>query len=250
MSGLPSGASVSYMPVQKDFTNVGSYTISAVVTMENYSELTLNATLVIEKRVVEVKINSLQTKYLEPLKLASEYGYEILTQDAIAEGDDEQDLAIVINVLYELQNGYRDAGEYVITATSSSENYSVLFINGVYTITKLESVITAQDVDVVYDGKYHGIVAVINNDEQVISYSNANSFKDVLQGGYEVVISTDETVNYHAASITRKVTIQKRDIAIKINDLDVKPYEKDKKLLISNLNLRLYAHTSPEEQGN
>ena len=34
---------------------------------------------------------------------------------------------------------------------------------------------------------------------------------------------------------------------IKINKLSVKPFEKDKKILISKLNLRLYAHTSPEE---
>lgn len=35
---------------------------------------------------------------------------------------------------------------------------------------------------------------------------------------------------------------------IKINDLNVKPYNKDKKVLISTLNLRLYAHTAPDEE--
>lgn len=34
---------------------------------------------------------------------------------------------------------------------------------------------------------------------------------------------------------------------IKINDLSIKPYEKDKKILIANMSLRLYAHTTPEE---
>lgn len=34
---------------------------------------------------------------------------------------------------------------------------------------------------------------------------------------------------------------------IKINELEVKPYAKDKKILVSNLGLRLYAHTSPQE---
>lgn len=34
---------------------------------------------------------------------------------------------------------------------------------------------------------------------------------------------------------------------IKINELDVKPYKKDKKILISKLSLRLYAHTAPED---
>lgn len=34
---------------------------------------------------------------------------------------------------------------------------------------------------------------------------------------------------------------------IKINELEVKPYEKDKKVLITNLSLRLYAHTEPDE---
>jgi Tfp pilus assembly protein PilO len=37
---------------------------------------------------------------------------------------------------------------------------------------------------------------------------------------------------------------------IKINKLVVKPYEKDKKVLISNLSLRLYARTEPEEDTN
>ena len=34
---------------------------------------------------------------------------------------------------------------------------------------------------------------------------------------------------------------------IRINDLEVKPYAKDKKILLSSLSLRLYAHTEPEE---
>ena len=35
---------------------------------------------------------------------------------------------------------------------------------------------------------------------------------------------------------------------IKINEIDVKPYEKDKKILLTSLSLRLYAHTAPEEE--
>ena len=34
---------------------------------------------------------------------------------------------------------------------------------------------------------------------------------------------------------------------IKINNLEVQPYPKDKKILLSKLSLRLYAHTSPED---
>ena len=33
---------------------------------------------------------------------------------------------------------------------------------------------------------------------------------------------------------------------IRINELDVTPYEKDKKVLVTNLSLRLYAHTAPD----
>ena len=33
---------------------------------------------------------------------------------------------------------------------------------------------------------------------------------------------------------------------IKINEVSVKPYEKDKRILIADLSLRLYAHTAPE----
>ncbi len=34
---------------------------------------------------------------------------------------------------------------------------------------------------------------------------------------------------------------------IKINNIEVKPYQKDKTILITNLSLRLYAHTAPED---
>lgn len=35
---------------------------------------------------------------------------------------------------------------------------------------------------------------------------------------------------------------------IKINELSIKPYDKDKKILVVNLSLRLYAHTTPQEE--
>ena len=35
---------------------------------------------------------------------------------------------------------------------------------------------------------------------------------------------------------------------IRINSIEVKPYPRDKKILISNISLRLYAHTSPDEE--
>lgn len=35
---------------------------------------------------------------------------------------------------------------------------------------------------------------------------------------------------------------------IKINELSIKPYEKDKKVLITELSLRLYAHTEPADE--
>lgn len=37
---------------------------------------------------------------------------------------------------------------------------------------------------------------------------------------------------------------------IKINKIEVLPYPKDKKILVSNLSLRLYAHTSPDSEDS
>ena len=34
---------------------------------------------------------------------------------------------------------------------------------------------------------------------------------------------------------------------IRINNVEIKPYDKDKRILITNMSLRLYAHTSPED---
>ena len=36
---------------------------------------------------------------------------------------------------------------------------------------------------------------------------------------------------------------------IKINDIDVTPYQQDKKILLSTISLRLYAHTTPEKES-
>lgn len=35
---------------------------------------------------------------------------------------------------------------------------------------------------------------------------------------------------------------------IKINSIEIRPYEKDKKILLTTLNVRLYAHTAPDEE--
>lgn len=40
--------------------------------------------------------------------------------------------------------------------------------------------------------------------------------------------------------------IQQYPYYIKINEVNVKPYSKDKKILITNMSIRLYAHTTPE----
>ncbi len=35
---------------------------------------------------------------------------------------------------------------------------------------------------------------------------------------------------------------------IRINNIEIKPYQKDKKVLLTNLSLRMYAHTAPTEE--
>lgn len=218
VSGLAQGASVVYTPQVKDFTDAGTYEITAVISMENYSDLTLTASLVINKKEVDVKVNDLTSKYKEALKTESEYSFTILTQDALAEGDDEFDLAITFNMLEAVDNMVLVCGRYEITATSASKNYDVNITSGYYTIEKIEGVISAQDVVVVYDGEYHGINATVNNDEQQISYSNVNSFKNVVSE-QEVVVSVNETLNYKASSVTKKVTITKKPVQITVNNM-------------------------------
>lgn len=218
VSGLAQGASVVYNPQVKEFTDAGTYEITAVISMENYSDLTLTASLVINKKEVSVKVNDLTSKYKEALKAESEYSYTILTQDALAEGDDEFDLAISFEILTAVDNMAIVCGTYEITATSSSKNYDVAITSGYYTIEKIDGVISAQDVSVVYDGAYHGISATVNNDEQQISYSNVNSFKNVT-AGEEVIVSVNETLNYKASSVAKKVIITKKPIQVTINNM-------------------------------
>lgn len=73
-----------------------------------------------------------------------------------------------------------------------------------------------------------------------------DKFVEYEKGSYFVCdVNMDLVSNY--TNLGKLIeSIQQYPYYIRINDLDVKPYPADKKILISKLSLRLYAHTEPE----
>lgn len=98
----------------------------------------------------------------------------------------------------------------------------------------------------------------------IVEMVHANSIK-IKSIGYEYNPETDSFVKFgkdvyfvcdvNMELVSNYINLGKliQDIYqypyyIKINELEVKPYAKDKKILLSNLKIRLYAHTTPEEE--
>jgi hypothetical protein len=119
-------------------------------------------------------------------------------------------------------NTATNAGTYTITATimplvSGVDCEPVIKI-GVLTINKMQSVITADEIQShIYDGTQKNVIASLNHTESALSYVSQQGYTDA--GVYPVTISVPETANYFGASETVNLAIENADFAgIALND--------------------------------
>lgn len=108
------------------------------------------------------------------------------------------------------------------------------------------------DSDTLFFTLYNDVIEMLHNNsikvksmDYVYSPENDNF---VLQAGEQYIVCD---VNLEILSNYKNLgnfiqDVYKYPYYIKINKVDVKPYAKDKKVLISNISLRLYAHTEPQ----
>ena len=83
----------------------------------------------------------------------------------------------------------------------------------------------------------------------VIEMVHSNSVK-IKAIDYTYNPETDELVSNYVNLGKLIQDLYQYPYYIKINEIEVKPYQKDKKILITNLSLRMYAHTEPDDTTN
>lgn len=128
-----------------------------------------------------------------------------------------------INYYYndEIVRNIVNAGDYkVILDFTEFNDLSYTFVYE-FKISKANSIITANDIDVVYDGDEYSILYSLNHDEAEI-VSTLNSF--ITAGEYFVTLSVPETKNYLGLTITKTVNIRKKTYDISSISFDSQTY--------------------------
>ncbi len=108
--------------------------------------------------------------------------------------------------------------------------------------------------DTLFFTLYNDVIEMVHANSvkiKAIDYTyNPNSDKFV-QAGKDVYFVCDVNMELVSNYVNLGKLLQdlyQYPYYIKINEIDVKPYEKDKKILLTTLSLRLYAHTAPSEE--
>lgn len=108
--------------------------------------------------------------------------------------------------------------------------------------------------DTIFFTLYNDVIEMVHGNSvkiRTISYTPNPESDSFVQFGKDVYYVCDVNMELVSNYVNLGKLIQdlyQYPYYIKINELEVKPYQKDKKVLISNLSLRLYAHTAPEEE--
>ncbi len=208
---LPEGVTVTY--TGNGVTDAGEHAVTATLTGANYNNLTLNATLTIEKADYDMSGIALNGKTVT---------YDGNEQSVLIEGT----LPEGLEVSYE-GNGVTDVGVYTVTATftNSNPNYNdVAAMTATITIVKSDvEGITFSDLTVTYDGEAHSALITGTLPEGVTVAYDVNGF--INAGVYTVTATfTDTTGNYNdLPDLTATVTINKASLegVITLNNLTV-----------------------------
>ncbi len=192
VSGLPTGATVKYTG-REEKKNAGTYPATAKITKEGYNDLTLNATLTINKATFTGITFSNST-------LTYDGDSHILSE---ATG-----VPSFANVVYSGRSSQTNAGTYPASATISADNYNDLVLNATLTINKASfSGITFASDTLTYDGNSHilaeatGVPSFAN-----VAYSGRAS---KTNAGTYPASATISAPNYNDLVLNATLTINK-----------------------------------------
>ena len=203
-----------------DRPNVGKYNIDRIVKENsNYEVRVMNyleAVYEVTAREIKIIINAAEKTY--DGKTPPVFTWERAKGYEMAYDDDETALGIALM----LAGGAAgvDAGEYMITGTSSAgTNYLVVFENATFTVHKKQAVIDVSGVKVeyVYTGKPFRITSgAVHDNTDVESFTAQLIYPDKeflnVSDSDEYIIKIGATKNFLAAEATITVTIEKATV--------------------------------------
>ncbi|WP_157822096.1 MBG domain-containing protein, partial [Salegentibacter salinarum] len=207
VSGLPDGASVNYANNEK--TNAGTYEVTATVRQENYNDLVLTAELTIEKAAAVIAADAVQ---------AFTYNNEV--KNVVASLNHTE-----TGLTYMPQQGYADAGTYVIEI-SSEETANYLSASREVTLvienTEIDGV-TLEGASYVYDGTSKSLKVSGLPDGAAVSYANNGQ----INAGSYTVTATIRLDNYDDKVLTAQLDIEKAEQEINFNEIEDRNQQTD-----------------------
>ena len=185
VTGVPAGATVTYTG-REEKKNAGTYPATAKITKSGYNDLTLNATLTINKATFT----------------GITFSNSTLTYDG-----NEHILAEVTGapsfatVNYSGRASKTNAGTYPATATISAQNYNDLTLNATLTINKATfNNLTFEDDSFDYDGSPHSISisGIVPSTASVVYTSDVNGITNTATeiGTYNITATVSD-INFN-----------------------------------------------------
>ena len=204
---------------------VGTYSVTLKsYDTRNYNIEYTSSILEIEKRIVKIKIaDNLRSVYGEEVQL-KENSYKI-TQGSFAFNDaDIINFKVVVNI-----DSISDEGIYNVTGTYNENlNYTLEVTDGKYIVSKRNVKISIEDSSSVFgeDVILNGYKVVSGNfigeDESICGIHTSTKAKYLSDvGSYDIEYEYTKMKNYILSfTYIGKHTITKRDVVIKINDVE------------------------------
>ncbi|MCR4911593.1 MAG: MBG domain-containing protein, partial [Bacilli bacterium] len=193
-TGVPSFATVTY--TNNVGTEIGVYNATAVISAENYNDLTLNATLTITTPLLDF-----DDAKMEDATIDYDGKKHTIEPTGIPEGT---------KVIYKGTYEYTNVGTYIVSCTLSKDGYHDKDLSATLTINSATlSGVTFDDLVVMYDGQDHEITVKNAPSGSKVTYSckscsGANKFKNV--GVYEVEATVTLT-NYYPLVLVATLSI-------------------------------------------
>ncbi len=216
VSGDLGDAEVTYT-YEKDGVSVdscvadGVYEVTAVVSLANYEDLTLTATLTIS--AIEFNVTFAEK--------ATNYNGEVQTIEVVGA---PAGTTIVYTLGGETFTGAIDAGTYEVTATLTREGYVTKELTATLTISKAEfdtTGLTFEDDEVTFDGtaKTLEIVGDLAGKGITANYAykqgdDSISADDVVNAGTYTVIATLSKTGCNDVTWTATLTINKKELTV------------------------------------
>jgi|GEM_PF-2718277 hypothetical protein len=193
VTGLPEGATVVYD--NNGQVDAGIYTVTAIVSKENYDDITLTADLIIKKAEAIITANAQQT-----------WTFDGAVKNVSASlNHSETELA------YAPQQGYANAGTYTVTiASDETDNYlsaskEVTLVIEKGEITGMAFEDGANSKIVTYDGTEHSVFVTGIPEGATVVYDNNGQ----VDAGTYTVTATVSKENYNDVILTIVMEIEK-----------------------------------------